>query len=276
MNARDEFFTNADGLRIAYRAWGRGGRTLVCVHGLLRNSHDFDVIAEALSDAYTVLCPDVMGRGASAFAPDASHYNLQYYVRDILQLLDLHGATETDYLGTSMGGMIGMVLASQPQSRIRRLVLNDIGPEITLAQLKDIAGRAETAPDSFSDMAEAEAYFRETYQEWGTLTDAQWSAITRHGVRDDNGVLRLHYDPRIMEGYQWPEGDVDLWPLYQTLKGPVLVLHGTESPVLTDAVADKLRQAPRTQVVDIPGVGHAPPLMSDSEIAPVRQFLLNP
>lgn len=266
-------FVNADGLNIAYRVWGDAPRTLICVHGLYRNSHDFDALGAALGDRLRVVAVDMMGRGDSDFATDYDRYNAEFYARDVLALADLLGVENFDYLGTSMGGMVGMRLAMTVPKRIEHLILNDIGPEIRLSVLKEIGQLSLNAPTSFPSFDAAHDFYRLALREWGALTDAQILHLARHGVREKDGKWVFHYDPNIIHGFRWPPGDVDLWDAYRAIACPILVFHGMRSKVLPQEVAAKLRAEPNTKVVDVADAGHAPSLMTAEQIDAIAEFL---
>lgn len=262
------------GERMAYRVFGQGPRTLLCIHGLYRNGHDFDFLAQALAEAgFRVVTPDMIGRGDSDYATDPSRYNLQEYVQDILDLTRELGLERYDYLGTSMGGMVGMALAAHPASGIRRLILNDVGPEIALATLKDIGQRSLEAPSSFSSREEIRRFYRAALVSWGELSEAQFEHLVRHGTIEQDGRWGFRYDRDLIKGFRWPPGDIDLWPVYRSFTGPVLVFRGADSQVLTAATAERLRLEPNTQVIEVPGAGHAPSLMRPEQIAAIRRFL---
>lgn len=270
---RSEFFINADGLRIAYSDWGGGGRTLICVHGLYRNRHDFDVLAGELANEFRILAVDMMGRGDSDPAPDVTRYNAEFYARDVVELADQLGLERFSFLGTSMGGMVGMRLAATHGQRLERLVLNDVGPEIRLAVLKAIGQRSVDAPASFAGFEEARAYFKLALRSWGDLGEDQVDHITRHSVREEGGRWVFRYDRKLIHGFRWPSGDVDLWEAYRRIPCPVLVIHGMQSEVLPEEVAARLRVTPGTTVLDVPDAGHAPALMAPEQIEAIRRFL---
>ncbi|MBS0307781.1 MAG: alpha/beta hydrolase [Proteobacteria bacterium] len=270
-------FTNADGLNIAYRVWGEGAHTLICVHGLYRNGHDFDFLAAALAGRMRVVTVDMMGRGDSDFSADVSRYNAEFYARDVLALADLLALPQFDLLGTSMGGMVGMLLGMTAPQRLRRLIMNDVGPEISLKVLRELGQRSIDAPVDFARFEDALAYYRLSLREWGGLSEEQIVHVARHSVRhtvrQDGERWVFHYDPRLIDGFRWPDGDVDLWQGYRTIRCPVLVIHGMRSTVLPQAVADKLRREPNTTVLDVADAGHAPGLMSSDQIEAVADFL---
>jgi pimeloyl-ACP methyl ester carboxylesterase len=262
--------------RIAYTRWGEAAapRTLICVHGLTRNGRDFDRLAAALSDRWRVVCPDVPGRGRSDWLPQ-SDYTYPQYLADMAALIARIGATEIDWLGTSMGGLIGMMLAAQPNAPIRRLVLNDIGPFLPKAGLARLAEYVGKDP-RFASLDELEAYLRRVHAPFGPLSDQDWRHMALQGYRRlEGGGFGLAYDPAI--GPAFLAGgiqDVELWPVWDAVRCPVLVLRGAESDILTAATAAEMRErGPKAQLVEFPGIGHAPALMTESSIAVVRDWL---
>jgi pimeloyl-ACP methyl ester carboxylesterase len=261
--------------RIAYTRWGDGARTLVCVHGLTRNGRDFDRLAAALSERWQVVCPDVPGRGRSDWLPP-SDYSYPQYLADMTALIARVGAMEVDWLGTSMGGLIGMMLAAQPNTPIRRLVLNDIGPFIPKAGLARIAEYVGKDP-RFATVDELEAYLRQVHAPFGPLSDQDWRHMALQGYRRlEGGGFGLAYDPAVGPAFLAGgiEKDVDLWSVWDAVRCPVLVLRGADSDILlAETAAEMERRGPKARVVEFPGVGHAPALMNESSIAVVRDWL---
>ncbi len=265
--------------QLAYSSWGQpGGRVTLCVHGLTRNSHDFDYLAAQLAArGRFVACPDVVGRGQSDWLPRPELYGYPQALADMTALLARLGATEVDWIGTSMGGLIGLMLAAQPHTPIRKLVLNDVGPFIPKAALERLAGYVGSNPH-FADLTEAEAYFRRVHAPFGITQDEDWRDLTRHSVRvDPAGGYRLCYDPAIAHAFAGPLVDVNLWPLWDLLNIPVLVLRGEESDLLLpDTALEMTRRGPRAQLVQYPNCGHAPALLDSSRIEPILMFLDGP
>jgi pimeloyl-ACP methyl ester carboxylesterase len=265
--------------RIAYLEWGdpRNRDVLLCVHGLTRSSRDFDDLAHALCARFRVVCPDVAGRGDSDRLLDASLYAVPHYVSDMVTLIARLDVEAVSWVGTSLGGLIGMALAAQAQSPIARLVLNDAGPVVTRGSLERIAGYLGTRMQ-FQSVAEAEVYMRDISAPFGPHSDAQWRFLTETWLRpNDDGTWRAHYDPRIAEAFRatLPQKDLELWPVYDAIRCPTLVLRGEHSDLLTRETAGAMRlRGPKATVVEIRGVGHAPTLMHPDQIALVRSFLL--
>ena len=268
--------------QMAYVEWGAADnpKVLVCVHGLTRNGRDFDFLAQALAADYRVVCPDVAGRGKSDWLSNKSLYVMPQYCADLTTLLARLNVETVDWLGTSMGGLIGMALAAQPGNPIRRLILNDVGPvvsAVSLARIGDYLG----SPPRFDSIEQAEAYVRAVSASFGPHTDTQWRHLTVHAVREAaDGKIEFRYDPGIAQvykqGQQLSDGkDVELWPLFDAITCPTLLLRGEQSDLLTPQTAQLMTErGPRAQRVDIAGVGHAPTLMHEAQITPVRNFLL--
>lgn len=259
--------------------WGDPGnpRVLVCVHGLTRNGRDFDRLARALAGDYRVVCPDVVGRGGSDWLDDPSGYGFPQYVSDMMVLLARLDVAQVDWLGTSMGGLIGMLIASQPRSPIRRLVLNDVGPVITAESLRRIGEYVGKWP-RFADIDEAERYIRFVSAPFGDLGDAAWRELTESSVRRDaDGLWSMRCDPAIGEPFRQLHllsQDVDLWPIYDAIRCPTLLVRGQCSDLLTIETARAMgERGPRARLVEIPEVGHAPMFLDAAQIGIVRDFL---
>jgi pimeloyl-ACP methyl ester carboxylesterase len=265
--------------RIAYREWGdpRNRDVLICVHGLTRSSQDFDALARELCGRFRVVCPDVAGRGDSERLADAKLYALPQYLADMVTLIARLDVDEVRWLGTSLGGLVGMALAAQAGTPVRRLILNDAGPVVARAALERIATYIGKLP-SFATFEQAEAYVREIAAPFGPHSDAQWRTLTEGWVRrQPDGAWRPHYDPRIAEAFReaMPEKDIELWPLYDAVRCPTLVMRGALSDLLSSQTARAMAQrGPKAKVVEIPAVGHAPSLLHPDQISIVRDFLM--
>jgi pimeloyl-ACP methyl ester carboxylesterase len=265
--------------RIAYLEWGDpdNERVLVCVHGLTRCARDFDTFAAAMSDRYRVVCPDVAGRGDSAWLPDPMLYQLPQYLADMVTLIARLGVERVEWVGTSMGGLIGMALAAQPDTPVTKLVINDAGPVVSKVSLERIATYVGMSP-VFPDIEAAEKYVRAVSATFGPHSDAEWRFLTEVVLRRNaDGSLRMHYDPKLAEPFRasMPEKDLELWPLWDAIRCPTLVLRGAQSDLLTRDTCDRMMQrGPKAKVAEIAGVGHAPTLMHGDQISPVRDFLL--
>ena len=264
--------------RVAYREWGDPGnpRVLICVHGLTRNGRDFDTLARVLSRDYRVVCPDVAGRGRSEWLKVKTDYALPTYVADMITLIARLDVESVHWLGTSMGGLIGMLIACQPGNPIHRLVLNDVGPVITADSIARIGQYVGTAP-VFPTIEAAEAYLREVCAPFGALSDEQWRHLTENVVGPAEGGLAMVYDPGIGEPFRAnpTTDDVDLWPVYDAIRCPTLVMRGAESDLLErETVEEMARRGPCARTIEVAGVGHAPMLLDNGQIGPVRDFLL--
>lgn len=279
---------DATGLhRMAYWEWA-GPRAdapvLVCVHGLSRQGRDFDALARAMSDRYRVICPDVAGRGHSDWLRQPVGYQVPAYVADMVALLARLDVEQVDWVGTSMGGLIGLGLAALPRpdgvaSPIRRLVLNDVGPAIRFEALQRIGTYLGKAP-RFASVAEGAAYLRSISTGFGPHTDEEWLALSAPMFRQEGAEWRLHYDPAIALPFAavTPElvaaGEAALWAAFDQLRCPTLLIRGAESDLLSAETARAMTQrGPHARLVELPGVGHAATLIHDDQVAIVREFL---
>jgi len=267
--------------RMAYWEWGASDnpRVLVCVHGLSRQGRDFDSLARALSAHYRVVCPDVVGRGQSDYLSNPMGYQIPAYVPDMVTLIARLNVEQVDWVGTSMGGLIGLALAGLPGSPVRRLVLNDVGPTIQPAFLVRL-GTYLGMPLRFESIEQGAAYLRTISQGFGPHSDEQWLALSRPMFMPDGEQFKLHYDPRIglpiaaMTPDMAAAGEAMSWQLYDAIRCPTLLLRGLESDVLSVQTADAMTQrGPRAQLHEFAGVGHAPTLLQPEQIAVVSQFL---
>jgi pimeloyl-ACP methyl ester carboxylesterase len=264
--------------RMAYTEWGdpSNPKVLLCVHGLTRNGRDFDFLAQALLDEYRVVCPDVVGRGRSDWLGVKKDYGFPLYVSDMVTLLARLDATTVHWVGTSMGGIIGMLLAGLPHSPISRLVLNDVGPVITATSLQRIGEYVGRAP-TFPTMQDAEAWIRAVAAPFGALTDAQWEHLTRYSVRPVEGGFAMVYDPGLGDAFREMPivTNIDLWDAYRAVRCPTLAIRGAESDLLERSTFEQMGESgPRARLEEIAGVGHAPMFMDDAQIGLVRGFLL--
>jgi pimeloyl-ACP methyl ester carboxylesterase len=266
-------------LSLVYWEWEGppGAPTVLCVHGLTRNGRDFDFFAEALSSRFRVICPDMPGRGRSDWLEDTASYSFPFYLAVLGALYARLDVPAVHWVGTSMGGLLGMLFAALPKSPVRRLVLNDVGPVLPKAGLERIARYVGRDP-GFSNRQELEAYLRDVHAAFGPLSDAQWRHLAEHSGRTrSDGRLGLAYDPKIAEAFGSPDAplqDIDFWPFYDQIRCPTLVVRGGQSDVLRprDAAA-MTERGPRAQLIEFPGIGHAPALMADDQIAAIRDFL---
>lgn len=269
--------------RLAYAEWGpaEAGRTLVCAHGLTRNGRDFDPLAEALAArGLRVVAPDMPGRGRSDWLAHADDYGYPLYLSAAAALIARLRIEAVDWVGTSMGGLIGMMLAAQPGTPIRRLIVNDVGPFIPKAALQRIGSYVGGDP-RFADVGAVEAYLRRVHAPFGPLSDMQWRHLALHSAAPaEDGQLKLHYDPAIALPFTQAElQDVVLWPVWEQVACPTLIIRGAESDLLDAATAAEMARrgraaaAGQVHVVEIAGCGHAPALMDEAQIARVAEFL---
>lgn len=265
--------------RIAYTEWGNADNpnVLICVHGLTRNGRDFDVLAAAMQDRYRVICPDVVGRGESQWLSHAADYSYPQYLADMNALIARLNVETVHWVGTSMGGLIGMMLAGQPNSPIRRLVMNDVGPFIPKASLERLAQYVGRAP-AMESLDDVEQYLRVVMAPFGKLTDKQWRHMAEHSARQlPTGNFGLHYDLAIADVFKGAVmQDVNLWMFWQSVICPVLVIRGAESDLLLRETVEQMK-ASRGNVssIEIPNTGHAPALMEEAQVSAVRDFLLS-
>ena len=262
---------------IAYTEWGAEAaeRVVICVHGLTRNARDFDWIAPALAErGWRVLCPDMPGRGRSAWLTEPADYGYATYLSASAALIARAGLARVSWIGTSMGGIIGMMLAAQPKTPVAALVLNDVGAMIPKASLARIGSYVGDAP-VFADLAAVEAYLRRVHAPFGALTDPQWHHMAVHGSRPaEQGRLRLNYDPAIALPFKQQEPqDVDLWPVWRKVACPTLILRGATSDLLLAETAAEMNAVDHATLIEVPGAGHAPSLMEPSQKTAVVDFL---
>ncbi len=294
--------------RVAYTEWGSASNphVVLCVHGLTRNGRDFDYLARALGKPCHVVCMDVVGRGRSDRLANRNDYTFRQYQTDAAALIarvtnarahsvlprwaqaaplaDMDG--KVDWIGTFMGGLIGMLVAAQPNSPIRRLVLNDVGPFIpwgALIRLKGQFGKITR----FGSLEEVERALRESCAEWGPLSDEQWRHLVLHSVQQlEDDSYQLACDPAVGVATAWgwaPDAKVgnrnmmglELWSVWEKIRCPTLVLRGADSEVLQpDTIKRMVDSGPPTKVIELAGIGHAPSLMADDQIEQVVEFLV--
>jgi pimeloyl-ACP methyl ester carboxylesterase len=266
--------------RLAYTDWGdaENQRVAVCVHGMTRNARDFDFFAEALSESHRVLCLDLPGRGGSDWLRETGGYTPATYIADIRGLLASLNIDEVDWIGTSLGGSLGMLVAGDEDAvsrgLVRRLVLNDIGPLVPASGMEPIADRVGRAPN-FDDLDTAEDYQKQVCGEWGNLSDETWMHLTLHSLRPrDDGGFAYHHDPAIGDVLRAnsPMRDIELWPWWRRIECPILALRGAESKILLPETAAEMRQD-GAEVIEYPGIGHTPSLIVAEQIDAVTGWL---
>jgi pimeloyl-ACP methyl ester carboxylesterase len=264
--------------RVAYTEWGAADnpRVLICVHGLSRNGRDFDALAEALSPDYRVICPDMVGRGKSGWLANKADYGNPQYIADMAALIARSGVEQVDWVGTSMGGIIGMLLAAMPGSPIRKMLINDVGALIPKAALERIA--LYIGKDQMFESYDAFKHYIKTISaSFGLYTEEQWDHIARSTVKfEPGGKVHCNYDPGIGAAFRGGAlADVDLSVYWQAIRCPVLVTRGTLSDLLLPDTYAAMLKKPGVKGVEIAGVGHAPMFMDEAQIRIARDFLLS-
>ena len=283
MMAFSSHYLQCLGREIHYTEWGAdNSRTVIAWHGLARTGRDMDDLAQWLSapeQGYRVICPDTIGRGLSQWSPDPDReYCLDFYSALATSLVDQLGLTQFVWVGTSMGGSIGLVAAAGPlRGRINRMVLNDYGPELAVAAIDRIRSYAGS-PSAFVTVSELEQYFRTVYKPYGFLTDAQWRRLTETSTRRlPDGRVTPHYDPAMVQQFVCHPDDYLRWQEYDSLQIPVLCLRGANSDLLLEETALAMAQrGPRARVETIAGCGHAPALNVADQLKLVTDFLHTP
>jgi pimeloyl-ACP methyl ester carboxylesterase len=267
---------------ISYAEWGdpKAERTALCVHGLTRQGRDFDPLAVALVQrGYRVICPDLVGRGRSGWLADPQDYGLPQYVNDMVTMLARIGVEEVDWIGTSLGGLTGIHMASYADAPIRRLVVNDVGPFLPWQALTRIAKYVAKMPKMLPNWHAAEAYFREVLAPYGNLGDAEWLHLTKHSLaRDEDGRYRLLIDPAISKAMRPVMFyNVSMWDRWDAIHCPVLVLRGEHSDLLSPETAQEMTvRGPRAKLVEFPACGHAPALLDYRQVGTVVHWLMQP
>ncbi len=293
--------------RLAYHEWGdpRDPHLVICVHGLTRHARDFDPLASVLADRCRVVCLDVVGRGRSDWLERSDEYGFDLYLSDAAALMarltapapetllerltgqpGRSGVRRIDWIGTSMGGLIGMMLAAKRNTPIDRLVLNDVGPMVPWQALTRLKLSHAGASARFDDLDAVEAHLRSACASFGPLDDRRWAEVARHSARRlDDGRYALAFDPDIVGAMRHSANrdvefgndflfGVDLWPVWDAIRCPTLVLRGAQSDLLLRTTADRMTvTGPKATVVELPGIGHAPWLADATQIALVRDFL---
>lgn len=282
--------------RVVYTEWGQADfvrPAIVCVHGLARNRHDFNALSTFLSQKRKrhVFCPDIAGRGDSDWFKNPKYYNFIQYVSDMTTLISRTANHDIDWIGTSMGGIIGMMIASLPNTPIRRLILNDVGPQIPIHALWRLGKYVGKNPE-FASPKQAKAYFKKIYTDFGDLTEEQWSEFTENSIKEtQHGAYAATLDPAINEAragwqfmrefvhnpYKALEGvlfDVDLWQHWQNIKCPVLVIRGHHSDLLLPEHLRKMQRShPATEIYEVQNAGHAPALLDPEQHQVIAEWL---
>jgi len=279
MNDFQSRYLSCEGREIHFTEWGAAhGEVVVAWHGLARTGRDMDEVAAHLaSRGYRVICPDTIGRGLSQWSPQPSEeYCLRFYVKLAVALVDQLGVDRFHWIGTSMGGAIGLrAAATSLRGRIRTLLLNDIGPRLAPPAVERIRGYAGQPP-AFGTVTELERYFRTIYEPYGLLTNAQWRRLTETSTRRlPDGRVTPHYDPAMVQQFINYPSDYDQWEAWDSLAGlPVMCLRGETSDLLEPEVAQAMRErGPKAEVIEIPGCGHAPALNVPEHFALVDRLV---
>lgn len=274
--------------RMYYREYGQetAANTLVCVHGLTRNSCDFHFLAEALKNKHRVVAPDVVGRGKSDHLKDPQNYGYEQYLSDMNALLQRLNVEKVDWLGTSMGGLFGIIMAAQPKNPIKRLILNDIGPFVPAGAIARIKMYASTEI-VFDSLEQADETLKATYAPFGPMSPEQWEYLLKHSITKTKDGYTLAYDPQatgVVEGSAEDRrdkmvedntiGDVTFWEFWDKITCPVLVINGRDSDILPPPVVKEMQsRGPKFDHVYIEEAGHAPSLMPKDQIAHIEEWL---
>lgn len=266
---------------IFYTEWGNpdNKNLVICVHGLTRNSRDFDYLAKSLSENYRVICPDIVGRGKSDWFKIKELYNYQTYTDDMIEFISYFNSEQVNWIGTSMGGLIGMMLNAKLPKLINKMILNDIGPFIPSTALKRIAKYVSIMP-VLDDLDHVERYLRMILAPFGIKKDEDWRYIAQHSfIKKSDGTLTLAYDPNIAYIFADHSShelipDVDLWDLWHLIKCQILLIRGGNSDILLAETADlMLKTKEHITLFEFPGIGHTPSLMDDEHITLIKNWL---
>jgi pimeloyl-ACP methyl ester carboxylesterase len=275
----DRYFTVGDGLRMHYRdyAGAQDKPPILCLHGLTRNARDWADFAERYSPGHRVLAIDFRGRALSDYDPQPARYNPMTYSADVIGMLDELGIAQAIFVGTSLGGLVTMVIAATAPQRIRASILNDVGPDVDPAGIERILTYVGKDIKFESWDAAAEAIAANYGASFERFTHDDWVRMAKRNCREDNGEIRFDYDMAIAEPFRTagPTPQVDLWPLFQALgQKPLLVVRGAKSDLLTAETAARMQfAAPRMKLALVPGVGHAPELNEPEAVEAIDEFL---
>jgi len=279
MKPRDNYFSGLSGEgfhRLYYREWGDPDNqdVIVCVHGVTRISNDFDILAKALSRKYRVVCPDIVGRGYSDWLGNKKNYNFVQYCTDMNALIAHVRADNVHWIGTSMGGIIGMMLAALSHTPIKTLILNDVGPSLKRTELRKIGQYIGKAPQ-FSNQKKLFEYYKNTYQSLGKMPKKDWQEMALYSAFKSKSGYRIHYDPQIGDAFRssYSMNDFDLWQYWDEISCPTLLLRGVESTFFSVSIANKMiDRGYDVRYEEIPKVGHAPTLRTPYEINLIKKF----
>lgn len=267
--------------RIAYTDWGpiKEDAPILCFHGLTRQGRDFDYLAAALAKhGRRVICPDLPGRGRSDRLPSAFHYVFPQHCADAATMIAATTSAQVDWVGTSIGGLIGIVLAGVPESPIRRLVINDIGPSVPASAAIRVGQKLAHMPQQFKDFESALSYFRAEFKSYGDLEAHHWNQIVQHSIEwvEERSVYRVLLDRNVSISFNlFHFYSMSLWQYWKNIKIPILLLAGEHSDFLPLALAREMQsQNPNARLMPVAGTGHMPMLMQSDQINPVAEFLL--
>lgn len=271
-----DVFVNLCGYETRIRQWGTPGKpAIIMVHGLARLSTDFDIVARQLADDYFILCPDILGRGYSAWAqnPD-QEYVPGFYAAQLMEMLDHFNIDQCSWIGTSMGGIVGLMVADVAPKRISRILLNDIGPELAQDAVDRIKSYVGGTPE-FTSIAEIDAILRTIYAPFGLENDAEWAELALNSTRRlPNGKYAMHYDPRVMAVFRDQIDDYDGWDMFNRLSCPVTLFSGAQSDLVPGTIVKKMQDArPDMAVLSLENCGHAPYLNTKAQVNSVKIFL---
>jgi cobalt-zinc-cadmium efflux system protein len=266
--------------KMAYHEWGdpSNQRVLICVHGLTRRGSDFTVLAKAMTDRYRVICPDIAGRGDSDWLDNPMLYGIPQYVNDMNALFAHLGLKKVDWFGTSMGGLIGIFMASQKNSPIKKMIINDVGPRIEATALKrfnDYVGK----PLRFNSKKEGLIYLNRICEPFGTFTAQQWKDYNGPHLKKDGDQWVVHYDPDIVKPFAAVNkmismmGEMMTWKAYDAINAEMLIVRGSESDLISaNTVSEMCRRNPKAKSIEILGVGHAPAFITPEQVSLAREF----
>ncbi len=265
-------------ISIAYRDWGDSSdpNKLFCMHGVTRNCRDFDYLAASMCNDYNVICIDTIGRGQSGYYNDVANYNMQNAMMAASNVIAATSPTNINLLGTSMGGLISMSIASQKDSPVRKLILNDVGPFVPMGLNRAISEHEKSKPMYFATKEEAIKFHKTHALSFGPMNEAQLEMFTMNGLRRlEDGGYGYDYDEKIQSRIaSYADGDFDVWHIWDRIKCPVLVLRGVTSKALLPEVAQEMTQrGPKAELVEIAETGHAPHLMNDEQVGIIRDWL---
>lgn len=259
-----------------YRQWGDADNdnVIVCVHGLTRISRDFDTLAKELAQDYRVICPDIVGRGFSDWLGNRQNYNFPQYCSDMNALIGHLRVEKVHWLGTSMGGIIGLIISAMENTPIQSLILNDVGPEIKRSELQRLGRYIGRAPLFYSE-EELFNYYKETYQAFGYLTDKQWQQMAIYCSFKEEDHYRLHYDPKLGDAFRssYSFFNFDLWKYWEDINCPTMLVRGELSSFFPRELMESMLEKENTNhFIEVPNVGHTPTLTTEQEIKAIKDF----